>query len=376
LLLAIFGYHQSILGSITPFLRDEMPLTKVEIGWHFSVYALGLFSAGRIVSMLSGRYAAGSLMMISAWAMVGFVAVLAIPMPMAGTLGASLCLGLAGGALQVSIQEALARHHGEGQGIALTEGYIFGGLGVLAGPLVIGLAVKAGLGWRETLVIPALLLGLLVVLSGKKNLVEVARRPTGAIAPSEHARLPVAAILVLGMILLGIATEWGIGFWGAQFLEVHLSVSPATGVTLMSAFFGGTVVGRLFASRLLQSFEVRMLLLATIIFGGSSVFVLWAEPRFAVATATLIIAGMCLGNFFPLILSVANEIAPDQPGAISAGATQAVGFALLIVPALLGRLGEAVGLNNAVGLLAIFPAAMLALYGLSTGLREKAKVPA
>jgi MFS family permease len=372
-MLAIFGYHQSVLGSIAPFLRDEMTLTKVEVGWHFSIYALGLFIGGRIISILSRYYATSTLMVVSAWLMVGFVALLATPMSMIGTLIASFCLGLSGSALQVTVQEALARHHGDSQGIALTEGFVFGGFGVFIGPLVIGLTVKMGLGWRETLAVPTVLLGILFLTSrGVQPAPAVQLVTARAVTGSQAQRLPLAVHLVFGMILLGIATEWGIGFWGAQFLETHLSVSPETGVTLMSVFFGGTVIGRIFASRLLRAFEVHTMLIVAFVLGGASVFMLWGVPLFPATVVALAIAGMCLGNFFPLILSIANEFAPDRPGPISAGATQAVGLALLVVPVLLGHLGETIGLSHAVGLLAFVPFTMLTLYGLSTSLRTKA----
>lgn len=371
LMFAICGYHQSVLGSITPFLRDEMALSKTEIGWHFGIYAVGLIVAGHIVKLLSGRYAVSSLMAASAWFMVGFIAVLAIPLPMVGTLIGALCLGLSGGTQLITIQETLARHHGDNQGIALTEGCVFGGLGVFIGPLVIGVSVQLGLGWRETLIVPMLLLGLLYFVSRGIQPPHLSLSTAGTTAGRE-GRLPLSVILVFGMILFGISTEWGVGFWGAQFLEVHLSVSPETGVTLMSAFFGGTVIGRIFASQLLQIFEVHTILIAVIVFGGGSVFVLWLMPVFAAAVTALVVAGMCLGNFFPLILSIANELAPEQPRLVSAGATQSVGLALLIAPVLLGQLGESIGLSNAVGLLAFLPLAMLLLFGLSISFRSKA----
>lgn len=364
LMLAICGYHQSVLGSITPFLRDEMSLTKTVIGWHFGVYALGLIITGLIVTILSrNNYSTALLTTASAWLMVAFVAMLAIPMPLTGTLFGSLLLGLSGGALQITVQETLARYHGHKRGIALTEGCIFAGLGVFAGPLVIGLALKMGFGWRETLIVPALLLVLLFLCFRKaRPNYSLSKEVPAVVGVSANGKLPLAVFFIFGMILLGIATEWGIGFWGAQFLEVQLDVSPGEGVTIMSAFFGGTVLGRIFASKLLQFFEIRSLLISVIVLGGGSVLLLWAVPNFKVTVAALVIAGMCLGNFFPLILSIANELAPEKAGAISAGATQSVGMALLFAPALLGGLGESIGLISAVGLLAFLPLGMLFLY--------------
>lgn len=133
----------------------------------------------------------------------------------------------------------------------------------------------------------------------------------------------------------------------------------------MSVFFGGTVVGRIAASRLLRVFDVRPMLLAMVVLGGASVAALALSPSTTVAWLALLLAGACLGDFFPLILSVANELAPDRPTDVSRGATQAVGLALLIVPFVIGQLGGTLGLETAVGLLAVLPVGMLALFFLA-----------
>jgi fucose permease len=368
LILAIFGYKQSILGSIAPFLRDEMGLSKVDIGWHFSIYAVGLFLSGRVVQVAQKYLSGSTVLVVSALLMTMAILCFIVPLPMTGTLAVAFALGLAGGALQVSVQAEIARHHGKNRGVALTEAYVLAGLGVFAGPLVIGIAAAAGFGWRDTLFVPAILLT--VVLIAFRNVKPVERIGQGAGHDARDSlNLPIAVVAVLGMILLGIATEWGVGFWGAQFLEIRLGVGPERGVTLMAAFFGGTVIGRLVASRLLRRFTVHHLLIFAIVMGGLVVSILWGVPLLATALPALVVAGMCLGNFFPLILSIANEYAPTQPARVSSGSTQAVGIALLVVPIFLGRLGTTIGLENAVGLLAFLPIAMLLLYAISIRLK-------
>ncbi|MDQ5853785.1 MAG: MFS transporter, partial [Chloroflexota bacterium] len=42
----VFGFSQSVVGSTTPFLRDELKYSTVEVGWHFTLYAAGVVAAG------------------------------------------------------------------------------------------------------------------------------------------------------------------------------------------------------------------------------------------------------------------------------------------------------------------------------------------
>ena len=372
-LLAIFGFKQAVLGSVMPFVRDELGFSTAQIGWHFSVYALGLILSGQLVQALGRSLEHGRLLRLAAIAMVAAILLVAVVDALWSTLLVSLLLGATGGTVQIAIQSGLAEHHGRNQGVALVEAFVLAALGVFLGPLAIGHAAEAGLGWRAGLIVPALLLAAtFLVFRGAAGSPPVRAAAAAEDPSATGGRLPLAVLLVLGMVLLGIATEWGIGFWGAQFLEARLALEPGQAVTMMSVFFGGTVAGRIAASRLLRVFEVRTMLIALILLGGSAVATLALSQSTTVAWIALFVGGACLGNFFPLILSVANEIAPNRPTDVSRGATQAVGLALLIVPFVIGQLGESLGLTTAVGLLAFLPLGMLALLFAAKATRERA----
>lgn len=371
--LAVFGFKQSVLGSVTPFLRDEMELNTVIIGWHFTIYALGLISSALVFKVLSKNMTLPQVLRLSAITMVASVASLGLPSSLLGTLSVAFLLGITGGAVQITIQSALAQHHGKYQSVALVEAFVLAAAGVFAGPLAIGYAVEFELGWRLALLLPAfVLLVIFLVFSGVQQ--PVNHRATDEPKETSANDLSFNVYLILGMILLAIATEWGLGFWGAHFLQEQYALEPNRAVAMMSVFFGGTVFGRVIASRLLMIFQVQAMLITLIILGGLSVGLLWFSSSISVAWVALFIAGMCLGNFFPLILSIANEFAPQQSTSVSRGATLAVGLALVIVPYVIGQLGEIVGLTTAVGMLAFLPVLMLLLLFLAKARHNRVDV--
>lgn len=372
-MLAIFGFKQSVLGSVAPFLRDEQNLTITQIGWHFSIYALGLILSARLVKELGRFIGLGTILKGAAVAMVGAMCAITLATGMPMTLAVALLLGLTGGTVQIAIQSRLAKHHGPNQGIALVEAFVLAAVGVFVGPLAIGYASGTEWGWRAALFLPVVFLAV-VFLVFRVSDDEVDVGPSGGGTAVERAttgRLPVYIVLALGTILLGIATEWGLGFWGAQFLETKLSMAPGEAVTTMSIFFGGTVIGRVAISRLLLVFRLLPMLVTMIVLGGVSVATLSFSNTEETAWIALFLGGACLGNFFPLILAVANEYAPERATDVSRGATLAVGLALLTVPYVVGRLGDWVGLETIVGLLAFLPLGMLALLALSRLARSR-----
>jgi fucose permease len=180
-------------------------------------------------------------------------------------------------------------------------------------------------------------------------------------AARSRSRLPTSVMVCWVMVVLAIATEWGIGFWGAQYLERRYDLASAEAVTFMAIFFGGTVVGRVVSSRVLARFDARFVLYAALGTGAASVIGLWGFRLLPVGLFMLAIAGMSLGNYFPLILSVAFSQAGDEVERISSGSAQAIGIALLAVPLALAYLGDQIGLVDAIGLLALLPLVMLAL---------------
>jgi len=330
--LAFFGFSQAVLGSVTPFLRHEMGLSTVLIGWHFTVYAIGLVSSAKVIHRLPQNFRTENILRYSATAMVLIILSIGLaPTPII-TLVLSFCLGLFGGAVQISIQSALANHHGENQGIALMEAFVFAALGVAIAPLTISFIASTELfSWRVALALPATFLPLVFIFFRQEIADSTSIKNYRSQAEDSEA-LPKFILLMLSMIVFGIAAEWGLGFWGAQFLEAKLLLLPHDAVRMMSAYFGGTLVGRIIMSRLLRVYTAGSLLLFLIVLGGVSLTAVALSSHVAASWIILFIAGSCLGNFYPLILSLANESAPGRLSDVSRVATLAVGAALVTAP--------------------------------------------
>ena len=351
----VFGFSQSVLGSIMPFHEDELDYTTVQVGWHFTAYAVGVVAAGLISRAYLGGIGTSTAIAGSLVAMGASIALSSVTGVVAASLVVAVAIGLSGVVVQIAAQAEIINHHDHGD-VAITEAFVFAGAGVLSGPLVIGGASELG-SWRWAMLVPLVLAVPLALYIWRHPATQAAAEN----AAHQGGRLPRAVLVCWVMVVLGIATEWGIGFWGAQFLERRYDLTESRAVTLMAVFFGGTVLGRIVSSRVLRHFDTRAVLSVVLWAGTISVFSLWAFPAIPVGMVMLAVAGMSLGNLFPLVLSVAVAQAGDQVERISSGSAQAVGIALLTVPVTLGYVGDQIGLVDAVGLLTILPVVMIAL---------------
>lgn len=362
LMFGLFGAQQGMLGPLMPFLRAEFSLDLRWTGLHFAAYALGLVLIGVPYRWLerkppvigTGRIAIGSIVVAS-----GFFA-MAAGLPM--TLPGSVVLGFSGGLVMAVGQAMLGRRYGEQAAAKLVEAHIVAGLCVLGGALLVGAATAVGLSWRAApLLISAWALLMFCVPS---DLHRTEARPTPATAstaaPADALPAPRLTRLSLwALVILGISAEWGVGFWGAEYMKTHVQTSASVAATLMSLYFAGTVCGRLASSFALRRLSP-LSLLTTVIFSAIATLLVLSMIQGLAGTAVFtFVLGACLGNFFPLILGSAMRVAPHASSALSTQASQAVGVALLLAPFLLGLLSERIGVEAAFSLLIIYPLLML-----------------
>lgn len=362
LMFGLFGAQQGMLGPLMPFLRAEFSLDLRWTGLHFAAYALGLVLIGVPYRWLehkppvigTGRIAIGSIIVAS-----GFFA-MAAGLPM--TLSGSVVLGFSGGLVMAVGQAMLGRRYGEQAAAKLVEAHIVAGLCVLGGALLVGAATAVGLSWRAAPLLISAWALLMFCVPSDLHRTEARTTPATASTGAPADALPAPRLTRLSLwalVILGISAEWGVGFWGAEYMKTHVQTSASVAATLMSLYFAGTVCGRLASSFALRRLSP-LSLLTTVIFSAIATLLVLSLIQGLAGTAIFtFVLGACLGNFFPLILGSAMRVAPHASSALSTQASQAVGVALLLAPFLLGLLSERIGVEAAFSLLIIYPLLML-----------------
>src|SRR4051794_27308357 len=153
-MLAWFAYLQAAPGLLIGHLRDELHLSYSAGGLHVAAFAAGSLVAGVVAARLERALGRRALLW-SAAALMGAGAIgLTAGRIVEVTAGSVLVMGVSGGLLLVTIQAALADHHGERRTVALTEANVAASLAyvVLIGVLSLSAALHAG--WRVALLVP------------------------------------------------------------------------------------------------------------------------------------------------------------------------------------------------------------------------------
>ncbi|MEN3283338.1 MAG: hypothetical protein V7607_4478 [Solirubrobacteraceae bacterium] len=364
-LLAWFAYLQAAPGLVVGHLRDELHLSYSTGGLHIAAFAGGSMVAGVISARLEralGRRAvfwwAAALMGAGA---IGLTAGRLAEM----TVGSVLVMGVGGGLLLVTIQAALADHHGKRGAVALAEANVAASIAyvVLIGVLSLTAALHAG--WRVAL-LASLVVPVLAWSSNRRLAIDAP--PPSRVA---HGRLPSAFWIAAAMLFCTTAAEWCITAWGATFVGLAADVSTDTAVALMAGYFGGVVAGRTLGSRLARRHDPARLLAFALAVTAAGFAILWPSTAPAQALVGLSLLGIGIGNLFPMGLSIAVALAPGQAALASGRAVAMTSFAVLLAPLTVGTLADATSLTAALGVVPVV--LVLAAAGLTLVRRSRTR---
>ena len=367
--LAWFAYLQAAPGLVIGHLRDELHLSYSVGGLHVAAFAAGAMVAGVIAARLElglGRRA----LFWSAAALMGAGAIgLTAGQIAEVTVGSVLVMGFGGGLLLVTIQAALADHHGEQRAVALAEANVAASIAYVALIGVLSLTAALNAGWRIAL-LASLVVPLSVWFSNRRLAID-------APPPSRAAqgRLPGVFWIAAAMLFCTTAVEWCITAWGATFVEDATGVTTDTAVALMAGYFGGVLAGRILGSRFARRHDPARLLAVALAVTAAGFAILWPSTSPAQALAGLSLLGLGLGNLFPMGMSVTVALAPERTALASGRAVAVTSFAVLLAPLTVGGLADATSLTAALGVvppvLALAAAALTLVTRYAGGVRQR-----
>jgi MFS family permease len=271
-----------------------------------------------------------------------------------------VALGAGNGAIDVSMStQAVALERRLGRPMMSKLHALFSA-GYLLSALVGGLLASAGLGIRTHLVLVGAL-ATVAVLATSPWL--IADRPTA----DERTGLawPSRNLLLIGTIAFcALLTEGSITDWGSVYVKQILTGSPVLAGAALGAFGGGMALSRLTGDHLRTRFGAVALVAIGAALTGTGLAAALALSSSVAIVPALLLAGLGLGNCYPIALAAAGFSDGKGSVAASVASVAAVGYTgFLMGPALIGLLTAAVSLSVALCTLVVAMAVTLLLAG-------------
>lgn len=376
LFLAIYGYFLNILGPITPFLKDELDLTYTVSSLHYTAFAVGILLIGLVGNLLIARIGRWPALWTGAAGLsLGAIFLLLGRSPVI-TIGAAFVMGFVGSLILVIVPSELADQHGDQRAVSISEANVMTSFVSAAAPLLVGWTAALPGGWRVALGIAAAAPILMRLGFGKGG---ETLKPAPEAAPIEaavpHKPLPALYWVYWAALVLGVAVEFCMVSWSADYLENGLDIAKVYAAQSVSLFLIALIFGRLAASRLVRRFAARRVVLASLLVAGVGFVLFWTASTALAGLVGLFITGLGTASLYPLILSLAIGTAGSDTVQASTRATLASGTAILALPLILGRLADQVGIRLAYGVVGVLLVSAFVII-LAAGRRVSASQPA
>ena len=358
LVLGFFQFVVSLQGNIFPFLRVELDISYRTIGLHPTAFACGIILVGLLGPRVISQFGRRRMLMVGVFGFATAAVLLCLAPAAPVSIASFALLGLSGAFIPVIVFSTLADVHAEKRAVAFNEATAIASMFGIIAPILTGLCVYAGLGWRSA-VMAGVAYGVAVLASLTR--VGVPAFDTAASAPS--GMLPLAYWAYWTAVAFGIATEFCVLLWAPTFLESVVGLSAAAAATAAVSFALAMAVGRLAGSRILRMIAVPTLFVTAVTVALVGFLFYWGTSDAAVSIAGLFVLGFGISLFYPLVSGQAIGATPvAQHDRASARTAIAGGVAILTMPGLLGELAGRVGLHNAHLLVPTLIVAMLAAF--------------
>ncbi len=380
-----------LAGPISPILTEDLGVSVASAGLVGTALAAGIATAsatGPAAVRRLGRD--GTIRLGLVGLAISLIAAGVLGNVFSGALGFGLVLATVwaaatgGGTVVNAATARLSDKHPEHSAQVITEANAAAGWVGLFSPLLLGVALGAGLGWwvgiAFALVAAVLaLVGIVVAdraepatallddmagpdphaLVAADEGYEAPDDATQPAAPAATGTLPPIFWLAMVALFAAVGTEFGINFWGSTLVEEQTGVATATATSAMSAVVAGIAVGRTAGSAVTSRLGPHRMLLGGFALAIAGFFVIWFATALPMAIGGLFLAGLGLATLFPLVLDRGIVLSGGLPDIAMSRASLILGVAIGGAPFALGALGAVVPVATAMLLVPVFAVAGL-----------------
>jgi len=331
------------MGAVLPPLQRELRVTRGEVAFYPSLFAVGLVVVGLTGGSLVSRIGRGTALRLSIAVLLLGGLLIAAPVHLATLLGA-LLLGLGAALLIQLVPAILSAAQPQAPAAAIGEANGLASATSVLAPLAVSASLAAGLGWRAGyLAAPLLVLAALTLPAWRRAIPDA---PTPAAGAPTGARRPM-----LGRwldLLLAVSVEFCMVFWAASAFIAWDHATLSQGPALASLFLVGMATARAFSARIIGRVpDQRALILACAAAALAGFALFWSAPTLTLAAAGLLVTGLGVALLYPTTVSRVIAAWPQAPDRASARAALGSGLAIGIAPFVLAQASDAIGLRTA-----------------------------
>ena len=360
---AIYGAAMNAVGPTLAPIAQTFGVSLGTTGVLFGVGGVGFLLVVFLAGYVADRVGKRAVLLVGiAGVLIGLVGQ-GLAMAFAFLLVAALVTNVGNGLLESSVGGLVVDLHAERRTPALNLLHSSFGVGAFLGPLVGGALVLVA-DWRAVYV--AFAIGFLCLLAFVLSLHHYFPQPSPE-EPIHWQEIPPllrSRTIQLGTvgIFLYVAGELSISAWGVPYLEEvrgHSTLVASFGVSL---FWLTIAAGRAASAWISAYLKPERLLQASASLSALGTLVLLTAPGLVLSLLGFALAGLGAAAIYPTIMAVSTARFPRMSGTVTGLITTATGLGIVFGPMIVGRLGDALGLERALYSVVASMAAIAVLY--------------
>ena len=349
--LALFAFFLYGFGATQALLRDEQGTTRTIASLHAIVFALANVTSALIVPTLIERWGRGRVIRYAIITICLGIAVYTAPFGLTASLIGTAIVAAGGVGMIVTTNAFILDYQGPAGPAALTQANALAALFGFVVPLVIGVTTALAIGWRAGLwVLIAAFLVSELLRSRQESLPAVERAEMPRVVHpvrAEKVQLPRPFRWSLVVVALLLAAEFTLTLWSADLLRERAGLSAAAAAASVAAVTGGMLVGRLFGSKMVQTWSADRLLTLSILIALSAFAVAWSSTAAWIILVGLFVMGLGISVHWPIGVARTVAASGGMTDKASGLAAVAAGASSGVAPFVLGALADSVGLHLA-----------------------------
>lgn len=348
---SLFAFFLYGFGATQALLRDEQGTSRTVASLHATVFALANVITGLFIPRLIARWGRGRVIRYAIFVMSLGIAVYTAPGGLPVTLIGVALVACGGVSLIATANAFILDYQGQAGPAALTQANALAALFGFVVPLVIGITTAVALGWRTglwALIVALLISELLRERTNPTPRVERADEPSVSVPViDEKVQMPRRFWWSLAVVALLLATEFTLTLWSADLLRERAGLDAAAAAASLAAVTGGMFIGRLFGSRLAQTWSVDRLLTTSILLALAAFAVAWLSTETIIILVALFVVGLGIAVHWPIGVSRAVASSGGLIDRASGLSSVAAGAASGIAPFILGAMSDTIGFHSA-----------------------------
>lgn len=340
-LLGLWAYWLYAFSPSIPQLRDEQGVSSGAASLHSMALAAGGVLAGGLSPYLMRRFSRANAMWLSTGGAALGVTIFCLVRPIWLTIPSVFVVSLFGNIYVAGIVATFGDRYGKAAPAVIAEA---NGLACAAGavaPLLLGAAVKTGLGWRPAVAVFVALAGLIAVAgAGFRVRIPSSTAPAGQ---PHTGPLPFVYWIAWMMIAFTGSVEVCLNLWSSDLLRTNTGIDPGSAATAVAGIIAGMSVGRLIGGRIALRVAPPPLMLGALCLSGAGFALFWLSTIPALAVAGLVVMGLGNGMHYPLGIAMALGVSGGRADLAAGRASYGVAISFGVSPLALGMVSDHVG---------------------------------